>query len=709
MNRLMTAAVGCILCACATDRTDDPVLPKTIVRTVSIEAAAPVTRTELAPNGVDVLWTPGDRIGVFVRSGDRFTTLNAPLTYEGAEAAAGGVFRGEITLGEGASDYALYAYYPYSEQAPADAAAVKFTLATHQIQAAAGDPSHLGDYDFLTAEVVHSATGEFGPLTFRHAFALVEVDLTASGEMAGRRLASVTLFGTDAASVATDGTLTDMTNLSGDFSFDLTAADNRTAIYTGGSAQIDRCGVTFATPPALGADTVRAYVAINPGDYARGEGRVYVAVRTTDGYTASFSRSGQPIAAGKMPLIRQHVSSGTAPQPAIDLSADGTANCYVATQPAQTYSFDATVAGNGVITQGLHEAVRRFEGRDLSAALSGGQARLLWQSAPYLIEPGSVAYAGGRISFTLSERPTQLGGNAVIGLYADAEATEALWSWHIWVTDRTNAELIAAAETYTMYAAYEAVYGAGSAQMMDRNLGAVYKEDGAYARSFRAPLYQWGRKDPFPWGKTVFDAQSRPRTFITAWRPVQTSGELGQYRGYTGNTWYATAHPETFIATTDFSSYDWYWGGGKGVTAAFRNNELWGNPDGPTVGQRTTKTLFDPCPPGWKVPHPYVFSAFTRTGATETVASGNAFVTGRFVQGWNFLYDGSRTTYYPGVGYRYDEFGLFAFMPSGYYWTSSPSDASSGGAWFFGMTAATIYERNTDPRGFGLPVRCQRE
>lgn len=713
MNRPAIAAAICcgVLCACTADGTGDPVAPQTTTRTIRIEAAAPVSRTELASDGYNVRWTPGDRIGVYVKSGETFTAVNVPLAFEGAEAAAAGTFSGEITLAEGASDYTLYAYYPYSEQASDDPSGVAFTLSTRQTQPAAGDSSHLGDNDFLVAGAVRSATGDFGPLTFRHAFAVVEVDLTGAGAMAGRSVASVMLFSTDAASVNPNGSLTDMANMSGGFTFDLTAAaGNNTAVYTGGDAQINYCGVDFTIPPVLGTEAVKAYVTINPADYSRGGGRVYVVVRTTDGHTATYSRPGLVIPAGKMLVIRQEVVDGTAPQPVTDLSAGGaTANCYVASLASQRYAFDAAVAGNGVVTAGLRQAVERYEGRTLSAALAGGEARLLWQSRPYLIEPGSVAYAGGKIAFTLTERPTELGGNAVIGLYADASSDEALWSWHIWITDRSNEELLAAAETYTMYAAYESVYGAGSAQMMDRNLGALYKEDGAYARSFRAPLFQWGRKDPFPWGRVVYDQQSVPHTYITAWKPVQTSGSMGQYAGYTGNTWYATAHPDTFIATTGGSSYDWYWGGGRGVTASYRNNELWGNPDGVTVGQTTTKTLFDPCPPGWKVPHPYVFSAFTKTGTSENVSTGNVNVSGSFVQGWNFVYDGTATTYYPGVGYRYDEFGVFSFAPSGYYWTSSPADASSGGAWMFGLTSAMIYERMSDPRGFGLPVRCQKE
>lgn len=715
MNRLLLGAAllaaGCLPISCTKDATQQPDALHTVTRRVTIEAGMTSTRTELAPDGYNVLWSPGDTIGVYVKSGETFTTLNAPLTFAGAEAAANGRFGGEITLTEGAPSYTLYAYYPYRKHSSPDAAAVPFTLAVQQRQTAAGTSTHLGDSDFLVAGSVTSVTEDFPALVFRHAFAVIEVALTGSAEMAGKQLSSVALFATDAASVDSSGNLTDMANMAGDFVFDLTAAtSNNMARYTGGSAQMGYCMLTFDTAPILGTTPVKTYLTVNPADYSRGDGRLYAVVRTLDGYTATFSRPGLAIAAGQMKVITQDVAAGTEPQPTVDLSEEGTANCYIATVPEQEYSFDATVAGNGVITTGLSEAVQRFEGRTLSAAVSGSDARLVWQSRPYLIEPGSIRCEGGRIYFTLTQRPTVLGGNAVIGLYPDAASDEAVWSWHIWITDNTNQELAAQAETYVLYETYETLYGAGSTQMMDRNLGAIYKEDNAYARSFRAPLYQWGRKDPFPWGKTIYDEQSVPITYILAYKPVQTSGEKGQYAGYTGNTRYATAHPEIFIATTPQSSYDWCYGGGAGNGPDYRNNELWGNPTGYTAGQNTTKTLFDPCPPGWKMPNPYVFSSFFRSdAATATVSDGQTTATGTFVQGWNFLYNGSDATYYPGVGYRYDEFGIFSFQPSGYYWTSAPAPPSAFQAWAFGMTNTSISQRFADPRGFGLPVRCMRD
>ncbi|MEI3528954.1 MAG: hypothetical protein V8Q28_04020 [Alistipes sp.] len=215
-----------------------------------------------------------------------------------------------------------------------------------------------------------------------------------------------------------------------------------------------------------------------------------------------------------------------------------------------------------MITPGLQQAVQKYEGRTLSADLrsSGGDARLIWQSTPGLIEPGSISYADSRITFSLTGRPTSLGGNAVIGLIPMRQRprrcgagtsgfpTKMPRVWSRWPR-----------RLRTMYSTYETAYGAGSAVMMDRNLGAIYKEDGPYARSFRASLFQWGRKDPFPWGTVVFDQESVPHNYIDCYGRCKRQSP-GQYAGYTGNTYYATAHPEVFIATTSGTSYDWYYG-----------------------------------------------------------------------------------------------------------------------------------------------------
>ena len=81
MRRIVWAVVGCgLLWACTREEPGDGASrPQTVTRRLCIEASVPATRTQLADDGYSVLWSPGDTIGVYVMSGDVFTTVNAPL------------------------------------------------------------------------------------------------------------------------------------------------------------------------------------------------------------------------------------------------------------------------------------------------------------------------------------------------------------------------------------------------------------------------------------------------------------------------------------------------------------------------------------------------------------------------------------------------------------------------------------------------------
>lgn len=709
-RRIILAVLLLGAAACTKDTTSEgAALADVEMRELTVESMAG-TRTELADNGYAVLWTPGDRIGVFVASDAKFTSLDTPLTYQGTVPAPSGRFTGEAGLGIGASEYTLYAYYPYTEQAQPRIDSVGFVLPALQRQRASGDTQHLGRYDFAVAQVVRSATGEFEPLIFRHAFAVAEIELTASGPLAGRSLLSVSLYSSDPSTTSYYGTPEGTVQMNGPFAFDLGASENYTARWAGGEDRSLSVRLEFDEPPVLGSEAVNAYLTLNPEDYSAAGGTLYLVAETVDGYVATVALPGIAITAGQLRYVALDLVGGTAPAAEIDLTASGErANCYVVDRAGQRYSFDAATAGNGVVTPALAAAVQRYEGRVLSAALGGGNARLLWQSDRNLIEPGSVKWSAGRIFFTTSERPALLGGNAVIALYADAASDEVLWSWHIWVTDRSNEELLAAAQTYVLAPDYESVYGAGSTRMMDRTLGALTDEQSPYTRSLSAMLYQWGRKDPFPAQNVVYGDGGEKIAYIYEWIPAGCTGEPGRYEGYTGNTAYAIAHPATFIFTQrNSSSFDWYYGGGTGNGADVRNNELWGNPTGWQAGQNTTKTLFDPCPPGWKMPHAYAFSAFTKSGKAAEVASGEAYVSGSFVQGWQLRYDGTNDTFYPIVGMRNDALGIYSVSTAGFYWSSSPVADSFGGDVFY-ESEIRLSPESSNPRATALPVRCMKE
>ena len=118
-----------------------------------------------------------------------------------------------------------------------------------------------------------------------------------------------------------------------------------------------------------------------------------------------------------------------APEPGpVDLSAAGTANCYIVSAPG-TYSFKA-VKGNSNI------------------AMSAVKAEVLWESFGTAEVPevgaiiSEVSCADNRVVFTTPE--TLKNGNAVIAVRD--ELNQISWSWHIWVCEGYDA--VASGQVY---------------------------------------------------------------------------------------------------------------------------------------------------------------------------------------------------------------------------------------------------------------------
>ena len=146
-----------------------------------------------------------------------------------------------------------------------------------------------------------------------------------------------------------------------------------------------------------------------------------------------------------------------------DLSANGTANCYLISEVGG-YKFK-TVKGNTSVSVG-----------------NVAEASVLWESFGTDTKPNvgdlisSVSYKDGYIFF--ATRSTFAQGNAVIAA-KDNNGT-ILWSWHIWCST----------EGWT-----EQEYFNNAGTMMDRNLGALSAKPGDVGAL--GLFYQWGRKDPF--------------------------------------------------------------------------------------------------------------------------------------------------------------------------------------------------------------------
>ncbi|MBR0321464.1 MAG: hypothetical protein IIX08_03645 [Bacteroidales bacterium] len=231
------------------------------------------------------------------------------------------------------------------------------------------------------------------------------------------------------------------------------------------------------------------------------------------------------------------------PPETVDPSQDETANCYIISE-AGTHSFRPT------------------KGNSNESVGSIASVEVLWETYGTTTTPqvGSlirnVRYENGEIWFDTPE--TFKAGNALIAA-RDSGGT-ILWSWHIWLTAEPLGQL----------------YYNNTKEMMDRNLGATScSRASIYSLGL---LYQWGRKDPFLGPGSVASTTKAASTYV--WPSPVTSTSS------TGTIEYATANPTTFIKGNTYNS-DWYYTGTRSS-----DNSRWSY----------NKSIYDPCPAGWKLP-----------------------------------------------------------------------------------------------------------
>ena len=274
-----------------------------------------------------------------------------------------------------------------------------------------------------------------------------------------------------------------------------------------------------------------------------------------------------------------------------DLSSAGTANCYLAKKLNTWYKFKATVRGNGAATAALISPTG--SALAANAAISPTSAELVWETNGHGQIIQGVILKDGYVYFKTGPKAE---GNAVIAV-KDGSGN-VLWSWHIWKTHFSLAEI--PMQTYKTnprimdVSSYYNGLVSRNLIMMDRNVGAeaeiLYNSD--TEEKALGLFYQFGRKDPFPSGKnkrgeiSIYDKDGnhldepalRRDNYIKMNSLISTA---------TANIIaYAIAHPLTFILydMADINaeyipSYNWIYGGFPPTTAWKASNNLWGSCD----------------------------------------------------------------------------------------------------------------------------------
>jgi len=371
-------------------------------------------------------------------------------------------------------------------------------------------------------------------------------------------------------------------------------------------------------------------------------------------------------------LYARFVACGT------PLDTNGTANCYIARSLNSAYSFDATTMGNGRATTGI-----------VPSALAGTHAQVLWETGDVR---GAVVkdalYADGRIHIQTGSTY----GDAVVGLFDD-DGT-CLWSWHIWVVDYAPE---ATAQTY-----------ASGAVFMDRNLGALSTDP--YDNAVKGLHYQWGRKDPFPWTSMPLDHTPEyiACSYLTGYEHAVYSPKYKDDPEAASTVAWSIAHPTTYMGAAVIPA-------GSGVHLYDPwcyppNPNLWGNAsDGTSVSSRNAKSIYDPCPPGWKVPASEAWDMNTFRYASNYEECG-----------YDVYYSSAATSaFYPFGGYLHDNSGQEVFVQPylwGGVWTCTASNRRGGSTFESAAGKCVILIQGTanpdyraESQTLGYAVRCAKE
>ena len=280
------------------------------------------------------------------------------------------------------------------------------------------------------------------------------------------------------------------------------------------------------------------------------------------------------------------------------------------------------------------------KGNSLESVGTPVRAGVLWESFNTTTTPSvgdvikNVTYLDGYVYF---RAPFTNTGNAVIAVYDSSD--NILWSWLIWVTDISG-----------LTTPEDLSYFVSGFQVMKYPIGAMGVSD-------RGLYYQWGRKDPF-----YFNVTNIYGTNVAATNSQTASKSTSSISG-------SISHPTTYY---------------------FPSNYHWGPTDNTSLWSDAEKTMYDPCPPGWKV------ISSDKMGAA---------ISKSFCSGAN-----GTSAFNPFVAIGLDAGGNFVSITGeNGYWTSK---ARLGGVGLvtskLKVDGITLTINDESGTVYGYPVRCEK-
>lgn len=354
------------------------------------------------------------------------------------------------------------------------------------------------------------------------------------------------------------------------------------------------------------------------------------------------------------------------------LDASANANCYIV---------DGSDAGNADKVF----IFKAYKGNSSASVGTVASAEILWETwnNAESITANSVVAAvdfekkADKDYYTMVfKTPATLhAGNALIA--AKDAGGNILWSWHIWVPST---------------AITTGTFGLFTRATMDRNLGALCVAEvgeNPIAIESLGMYYQWGRKDPFRAAK-AFDSTSKatvPSKYGDAFS--KAAGQLSVEEAIANPTKFGVAVQVGEVWNNDWNSSS--------------SNDLWGNVSG-------SKTIYDPCPVGYKVPKRDDSEVFYHT----KLINGGVGVTGwSYDSTKHYFTAGDPVAVFPLAGKMSKSGSLDGHAKDrGHYWNAKQADNAASGCaqyiYYDSGSAVSAYSWNQE-KAIAGSIRCIAE
>ncbi|MBF1502328.1 MAG: hypothetical protein HXN84_08370, partial [Prevotella pallens] len=340
-------------------------------------------------------------------------------------------------------------------------------------------------------------------------------------------------------------------------------------------------------------------------------------------------------------------------------------------------------------------------------------AKIVWADEKDLVTSPTIAHdasGDGYLDFEVKQSDIK-SGNAVVAV---TKGGTVVWSWHLWfapksalnkieVTNHQGVKYNFTEETLgwkpkgevttynaprTVKVKVEQTIANGGAKLF--TVINITQNNGGKKEGI-ATLYQFGRKDAFP----GMDETQLPQ------------GSINKNAGDNMSITNGIQNPQNFYT----------WGGSwyNNPPAGYSYYNLW-SADNTTTGwndNAVVKTVYDPCPVGFKMPASNAFTGFTsdgqnQSGAANINANGTADSWSKFsaAYGHNFYTNGSKTAtiFFPASGFRgIGDGSLSNVGRNGYYWSAVPNYTGNG--CYLNFSWSSVYPQNYNNRSYGFAAR----